>query len=139
MSFRVPTANVSVVDLTCTLEKGASYADIMAALQVRPTDAPPTLYGHSTYVRLEPTHSCLARAPELGLTIRRVVAAQESADGPMKGILGVTHDIVVDTDFISDDRSSIVDAGAGIALTDNFVKVRDGSASLSSVSRFATE
>ena len=57
----------------------------------------------------------------------------------MKGILGVTHDMVVDTDFISDDRSSIVDAGAGIALTDNFVKVRDGSASLSSVSRFATE
>ena len=48
MSFRVPTANVSVVDLTCTLEKGASYADIMAALQVRPTDAPPTLNGHLT-------------------------------------------------------------------------------------------
>jgi glyceraldehyde 3-phosphate dehydrogenase len=28
MSFRVPTCNVSVVDLTITLAKGASYADI---------------------------------------------------------------------------------------------------------------
>lgn len=33
MAFRVPTNNVSVVDLTCTLEKGASYADIMATLK----------------------------------------------------------------------------------------------------------
>merc|ERR1712147_95456 len=30
MSFRVPTADVSVVDLTITLEKGASYSDICA-------------------------------------------------------------------------------------------------------------
>merc|ERR1712167_250262 len=28
MAFRVPVADVSVVDLTCRLEKGASYADI---------------------------------------------------------------------------------------------------------------
>lgn len=28
MSFRVPTQNVSVVDLTARLEKGASYQDI---------------------------------------------------------------------------------------------------------------
>merc|ERR1712086_445662 len=33
MSFRVPTANVSVVDLTCKLEKGASYETIMGAIQ----------------------------------------------------------------------------------------------------------
>ena len=33
MSFRVPTANVSVVDLTCRLEKGASYAEICAAVK----------------------------------------------------------------------------------------------------------
>ena len=32
-SCRVPTTDVSVVDLTCTLEKPASYADIMAALK----------------------------------------------------------------------------------------------------------
>nr|QEE82291.1 GAPDH 1 [Dipsacus asperoides] len=33
MAFRVPTPNVSVVDLTCTLEKGASYGDIKAAIK----------------------------------------------------------------------------------------------------------
>ncbi|PTN26753.1 type I glyceraldehyde-3-phosphate dehydrogenase, partial [Desulfonatronum sp. SC1] len=33
MAFRVPTPNVSVVDLTCRLEKPASYADICAAMK----------------------------------------------------------------------------------------------------------
>lgn len=33
MSFRVPTPNVSVVDLTARLEKGASYAEICAAIK----------------------------------------------------------------------------------------------------------
>jgi glyceraldehyde 3-phosphate dehydrogenase len=33
MAFRVPTADVSVVDLTVTLSKGAPYSDIMAALK----------------------------------------------------------------------------------------------------------
>ena len=33
MAFRVPTANVSVVDLTCRLEKAASYEDIKAAMK----------------------------------------------------------------------------------------------------------
>lgn len=33
MAFRVPTANVSVVDLTVNLEKGASYAAICAAMK----------------------------------------------------------------------------------------------------------
>jgi len=33
MSFRVPTPNVSVVDLTCRLEKGASYDTIKAAMK----------------------------------------------------------------------------------------------------------
>lgn len=33
MSFRVPTPDVSVVDLTCRLEKPAAYADIMAAMK----------------------------------------------------------------------------------------------------------
>jgi glyceraldehyde 3-phosphate dehydrogenase len=33
MAFRVPTADVSVVDLTCRLEKPASYDDIKAAMK----------------------------------------------------------------------------------------------------------
>lgn len=33
MSFRVPTPNVSVVDLTCRLEKPATYDDIKAAMK----------------------------------------------------------------------------------------------------------
>lgn len=33
MAFRVPTANVSVVDLTVELEKGADYKDICAAMK----------------------------------------------------------------------------------------------------------
>lgn len=33
MAFRVPTCDVSVVDLTCRLGRGASYADIMAKLK----------------------------------------------------------------------------------------------------------
>lgn len=33
MSMRVPTANVSVVDLTCRLEKGASYEEIKKAVK----------------------------------------------------------------------------------------------------------
>ncbi len=33
MSFRVPTVNVSVVDLTCRIEKAASYDDIKAAMK----------------------------------------------------------------------------------------------------------
>lgn len=33
MSFRVPTADVSVVDLTCKIEKAATYEDIKAAVK----------------------------------------------------------------------------------------------------------
>ena len=33
MSFRVPTPDVSVVDLTCRLDKAASYADICKAMK----------------------------------------------------------------------------------------------------------
>jgi glyceraldehyde 3-phosphate dehydrogenase len=33
MAFRIPTTNVSVVDLTCRLEKGASYQEVCAAMK----------------------------------------------------------------------------------------------------------
>jgi len=80
MAFRVPTADVSVVDLTVVLNKGAKYDQIKEAVKA-------------------------------------------AANGEMKGILGYTEDAVVSSDFVSDPRSSIFDANAGIALTDNFVKV----------------
>merc|ERR1711865_899540 len=80
MAFRVPTPDVSVVDLTCRLEKPAKYEEI-------------------------------------------VVAIKEAAEGPMKGVLDWTEDEVVSTDFVSCKSSSIFDVGAGIALTDNFVKL----------------
>ncbi|XP_053738034.1 glyceraldehyde-3-phosphate dehydrogenase 2 [Synchiropus splendidus] len=80
MAFRVPVADVSVVDLTCRLSKPAPYADIKAAVK-------------------------------------------QAAEGPMKGILGYTEEQLVSSDFISDTHSSIFDAGAGISLSDNFVKL----------------
>ena len=48
---------------------------------------------------------------------------KEASQGELKGILGVTEDEVVSSDFIQDSRSSIVDAKAGIALSDKFVKL----------------
>lgn len=41
----------------------------------------------------------------------------------MKGVLGYTEEQVVSSDFLSNPYSSIFDAGAGIALSDDFVKV----------------
>ena len=80
MSMRVPTLDVSVVDLTVTLEKPATYAEICAAMKA-------------------------------------------ASEGELKGVLGYTDEQVVSSDFIGDSRTSIFDAGAGIALTDRFVKV----------------
>ena len=52
-----------------------------------------------------------------------VAKMKEAAAGSMKGILGVTEDQVVSTDFLGDPRSSILDSQAGIQLSDTFVKV----------------
>ena len=46
-----------------------------------------------------------------------------SIENELKGIMGYTEDEVVSSDFISDARTSIFDAKAGIALNDNFVKL----------------
>ena len=50
-------------------------------------------------------------------------AMKAASEGELKGVLGYTDEQVVSSDFIGDPRTSIFDAGAGIALTDNFVKV----------------
>ena len=80
MSFRVPTVDVSVVDLTCNLEKPATYEEICAAVK-------------------------------------------KATENEMKGIMEYVDDLVVSSDFISDEHTSIFDAKAGIALTDTFVKL----------------
>jgi len=80
MAFRVPTPDVSVVDLTVRLAKDASYDQIKAAMKA-------------------------------------------AADGELKGILGYTEDDVVSSDFITDPRTSIFDAKAGIQLSPTFVKL----------------
>ena len=49
-----------------------------------------------------------------------ICAAMKEAS---EGILGYTDEAVVSADFLGDARTSIFDAGAGIALTDTFVKV----------------
>lgn len=80
MAFRVPTADVSVVDLTCRLAKPAKYEEIVAALK-------------------------------------------KAAEGPMKGILAVTEDEVVSSDFIGESCTCVFDVKAGIQLNDTFVKL----------------
>jgi len=48
---------------------------------------------------------------------------KEYSEGELKGILGYTEDDVVSTDMNGDNRSSIFDAKAGIALNSNFFKL----------------
>ena len=81
MAFRVPTANVSVIDLTVNLKTPTSYTDVCQVMK------------------------------------------EASLSEDLKGILGYTEDLVVSTDFISDSRSSIFDANAGIQLDETFLKV----------------
>ena len=50
-------------------------------------------------------------------------AMKAASENELKGILGYTEDAVVSQDFISDSRTSIFDAKAGISLNDQFVKV----------------
>ncbi|HBK72020.1 MAG TPA: type I glyceraldehyde-3-phosphate dehydrogenase [Flavobacteriaceae bacterium] len=80
MAFRVPTMDVSVVDLTVQLKKGATYEEVCKVMK-------------------------------------------EASEGELKGILGYTEDLVVSQDFVGETRTSVFDANAGIALTDNFIKV----------------
>ena len=57
-------------------------------------------------------------------TYAEICAAMKAAsEGEMAGILGYTNKAVVSSDFLSDPRTCIFDETAGIALTDNFVKL----------------
>jgi len=46
-----------------------------------------------------------------------------NSEGSQKGFLGYTDEPLVSTDFEGDNRSCIFDAGAGIMLNPNFVKL----------------
>ena len=50
-------------------------------------------------------------------------AFKAASEGELEGIVGYTEDAVVSEDFRGDARTSIFDAGAGISLSDHFVKV----------------
>jgi len=61
---------------------------------------------------------------EKATSYEAVKAAMKAAsEGAMRGILGYTEDEVVSTDFLGESCTSIFDAGAGIALTDTFMKL----------------
>jgi len=61
---------------------------------------------------------------EKAATYEEICAAvKEASENELKGILGYTEDDVVSSDFISDPRTSIFDAKAGISLNPNFVKL----------------
>jgi len=50
-------------------------------------------------------------------------AFRVASEGPMKGILGVSDEPLVSTDFRGDARSSIIDAESTMSLGGTFVKV----------------
>ncbi|MGN0893374.1 MAG: type I glyceraldehyde-3-phosphate dehydrogenase [Succinivibrio sp.] len=50
-------------------------------------------------------------------------AIKAAVAGPMKGIMDYTDEAVVSSDFLGNTHTSIFDEKAGIALTDNFVKL----------------
>ena len=52
-----------------------------------------------------------------------LAAFDEAAAGPLKGILGVSHEPLVSMDFRGDTRSSIIDADSCMVLDDDMVKV----------------
>jgi len=57
-------------------------------------------------------------------TVEELNAAfHTAADGPMAGILGVSDDPLVSSDFRGDSRSAIIDSASTMSLGGNFVKV----------------
>ncbi|HHX64319.1 MAG TPA: type I glyceraldehyde-3-phosphate dehydrogenase [Chloroflexi bacterium] len=61
---------------------------------------------------------------EKSCDINELIAAyDEAAAGPMKGILGVSHEPLVSMDFKGDTRSSIIDAASCMVVGGNMVKI----------------
>jgi len=61
---------------------------------------------------------------ERGTTVEEVNAAfHEAADGDMEGILGVSDEPLVSSDYIGTEFSSVIDAELTMAMGDNFFKV----------------
>jgi len=52
-----------------------------------------------------------------------VQAMRTASEGPMRGIMAVTDEEVVSSDFIHDSHSCIFDVKAGIVLNKTFVKL----------------
>ena len=50
-------------------------------------------------------------------------AMKKASENGLKGILGYTEDEVVSQDFVSEPRTSVFDAGAGLELNPNFYKI----------------
>ena len=48
---------------------------------------------------------------------------RKASENELKGILGYTEDEVVSQDFVSEPRTSVFDAGAGLELNENFYKI----------------
>ena len=80
MALRVPTDNVSLVDLVVELDKNVTKEEVNEALR-------------------------------------------NAANGDLKGILGVSDEPLVSSDFNTDSRSSIVDSDLTMVMGDNQVKV----------------
>ncbi|MDA0329971.1 MAG: type I glyceraldehyde-3-phosphate dehydrogenase [Gemmatimonadetes bacterium] len=80
MALRVPTPDVSIVDLVAEVDKDVTKEEVNAAFRA-------------------------------------------AAEGPMKGILGVSDEPLVSVDYTGDPRSSIVDAMSTSVMTGRMVKV----------------
>ncbi len=80
MAVRVPTCDVSLIDVTVRFAKDTSYEAIKKAMK-------------------------------------------HAAANELKGILGYTEDAVVSQDFVSEPRTAVFDASAGLALNDTFFKI----------------
>ena len=80
LAIRVPTPDVSLVDLVCTLEQDVTTKDIIQALTT-------------------------------------------AANGSLNGVLGVSDEPLVSTDYIGNPLSSVVDLDSTMVIGNRLVKV----------------